>query len=205
MGLYRNQVLPRFIDRMLSAGEIMKYRALTTTGLHGRVVEIGFGSGLNVEKYPAEVTHVYAVDPAVVGRKLAAERVAASPVQVEYVGLDGQSLPLADESCDAALSTYTLCTIPDVAAALSEVRRVLKPGGRLHVLEHGLSRDDDVVKWQRRLNPLQRRIGDGCQLDRDHGGLLRDAGFEILELEEWYGNGPRPLAALYRGVAVKPG
>lgn len=131
MGVYRSQILPRYINRALAAGEIMKYRGLTAEGLRGRVVEVGFGSGLNIEKYPTEVTHVYAVDPSLVGRTLAAERVAASPVEIEYVGLDGQSLPLADESCDCALSTYTLCTIPDVATALREVLRVLKPGGHL--------------------------------------------------------------------------
>ena len=107
MGIYRTQILPRIIDRMLSAGEIMKYRGQTTAGLHGEVVEIGFGSGLNVEKYPSDVSRVFAVDPSLVGQKLAAPRVAASPVEVEYTGLDGQSLPLDDESCDAALSTYT--------------------------------------------------------------------------------------------------
>ena len=129
---------------------------------------------------------------------------AASPVKVEYVGLDGQSLPLDDESCDAALSTYTLCTIPDVDAAIREVHRVLKPGAQFHVLEHGLARDQKVAKWQNRLTPVQRRIADGCHLNRDHGDLLRRAGFEVLELEEWYGKGPKTMSALYRGIAVKP-
>lgn len=205
MGFYANQILPRFIDKALSVGEIMKYRGQTAEGLHGRVVEIGFGSGLNVEKYPAEVTHVYAVDPSLVGRRLAARRVAASHAEVEYVGLDGQSLPLDDESCDSALSTYTLCTIPDVAAALQEVRRVLRPGGRFHVFEHGLSRDEKVARRQRRFNPIQRRLGGGCRLDRDHWELLTDAGFELRTHAEFYGRGPRIIAAYYRGVAVKPG
>ena len=205
MGFYREQVLPRAIDKMLSSREVMRYRDDITKGLHGRVVEIGFGSGLNVAAYPPEVTHVYAIDPAVVGQKLAAERVAASPATVEYVGLDGESLPLDDESCDSALSTYTLCTIPDVGAALQEIFRVLKPGARFHVLEHGLSRDAAVAKWQDRLTPIQRRIGDGCHLNRDHVELLADAGFELSDFDEWYGKGPKPLTALYRGIASKPG
>ncbi len=204
MGIYRQQVLPRIIDRLLSTGEVMKYRSQTVEGLHGKVVEIGFGSGLNVSLYPPEVTTVYAVDPATVGQKLAADRVAASPVDVEYIGLDGQSLPLDDESCDAALSTYTLCTIPDAALALTEVFRVLKPGAKFHLLEHGLAHEEGVVKWQRRFNPIQKRVGDGCHLDRDHRSMLTDAGFEIESLEEWYAKGPKPFASFYRGVAVKP-
>ena len=205
MGFYRNQVLPRITDRMLGTGEIMKYRGQTCEGLQGRVVEIGFGSGLNIEKYPDEVTHVYAVDPSMVGRKLGADRIAASHAEIEFVGLDGESLPLEDESCDSALSTYTLCTIPDVDAALAEVMRVLVPGGRLHALEHGLAREDKVIRQQRRFEPIQKRIGGGCHLTRDHDALLRDAGFEIEEIEEFYPKKAiKPLSAFYRAVARKP-
>lgn len=204
MGIYREQLLPRAIDKLLSTGEVMKYRTQTVDGLHGKVVEIGFGSGLNVSLYPPEVTTVCAVDPAKVGQKLAADRVAASHVDVQYVGLDGQSLPLDDESCDAALSTYTLCTIPDAPLALSEIMRVLKPGARFHVLEHGLAPEENVAKWQSRLNPIQKRLGDGCHLDRDHRAMLLEAGFEIESLDEWYAKGPKPMARFYRGVAIKP-
>ena len=204
MGIYRDQILPRAIDRMLAAGEIMKYRGHTAEGLHGEVVEIGFGSGLNCEKYPDEVTTVHAVDPATVGRKLAAGRVAATHAEVRYIGLDGRSLPLDDESCDSALSTYTLCTIPDVERAIDEVMRVLRPGGAFHVLEHGLAPDPGVARWQRRLNPIQRRVGDGCHLDRAHDDLLRSAGMEIEVNEQWYGDGPKAFSRFYRIVARKP-
>lgn len=204
MGIYSQQVLPRLIDKLLSAGHVMKDRARTVEGLSGTVVEIGFGSGLNVTVYPPEVDVVYAVDPALVGRRLAADRVAASPVRVEYVGLDGSDLPLESESCDAALSTYTLCTIPDIGRALRELHRVLKPGGVLHLLEHGRAPDDNVARWQGRLNPIQRRLGDGCHLDRDHTTLVNDAGFEFRSLDTYYGRGPRAYTYLYRGVAVKP-
>ncbi len=204
MGIYREQLLPRAIDRMLSAGEIMKYRGHVVEGLHGEVVEIGFGSGLNCEKYPEAVSRVHAVDPHKVGRKLAAERVAATHVDVRYVGLDGQSLPLDDESCDSALSTYTLCTIPDAGMAIREIRRVLRPGGAFHVLEHGLAPDDKVARWQHRLTPIQRRVGDGCHLNRDHEVLLSEAGFEIESCEQWYADGPKAFSRFYRIVARKP-
>jgi ubiquinone/menaquinone biosynthesis C-methylase UbiE len=124
---------------------------------------------------------------------------------VERVGLDGQSLPLPDDSCDAALSTFTLCTIPDVTAALAEVRRVLKPGGTLHFLEHGLAPDEKVRRTQHRLEPIQKRIAGGCHLTREIDDLIRAAGFEISELDEFYEDGsPRFLGADYLGVAVSP-
>jgi ubiquinone/menaquinone biosynthesis C-methylase UbiE len=197
MGIYREQILPRFIDKALGSEGIAKHRRDVAAGLSGEIVEIGFGSGLNMPEYPPEVTKVFAVEPATVGRKLAAERVAASPIEVDYIGLDGRDLPLGDDSCDGALSTFTLCTIPDEAAALSELVRVVKPGGRIHLLEHGRARDDDVHKWQQRLNPIQRRVGDGCHLDRDHTALVEAAGLEIEDAREWYAKGPKPMSAFY--------
>ncbi|GJM38448.1 MAG: methyltransferase [Acidimicrobiales bacterium] len=197
MGFYRDQILPRVIDKALGSGEIMTYRSEATEGLTGDVVEIGFGSGLNMPVYPPEVTKVYAVDPAVVGRKLAADRVAAAEATVEYVGLDGQALPLDDDSCDSGLSTFTLCTIPDESAGLDELRRVVKPGGAIHLLEHGLSRDEKVQRWQHRINPVQRRLFDGCHLDRDHVAMVEDAGLEITSTREWYAKGPKPVSAFY--------
>lgn len=172
------------------------------------MVEIGFGSGLNVPLYPADVETVYAVDPSAVGRKLAARRVGASPVPIEFVGLDGQELPLGDESVDAALSTFTLCTIPDVTRALSELYRVLRPGGRFHFLEHGLAPEPSTARWQHRLNGLQQRLAAGCNLDRPVDRLVRGAGFEIAELHNDWLKGPRPgkpWGYLYEGLAIKPG
>lgn len=197
MGIYREQILPRVIDKALGNEGIARYRREATEGLSGEIVEIGFGSGLNVPEYPPEVTRVHAVEPATVGRRLAAERVAASPIRVDWIGLDGRDLPLPDDSCDGALSTFTLCTIPDEGAALAELIRVVKPGGRIHLLEHGLARDDGVATWQRRLNPIQRRLGDGCHLDRDHTALVEAAGLAIDDVREWYAKGPRPMSAFY--------
>ena len=147
MGFYREQVLPRLIDRACATNGLQRWRAQVTEDLIGRVVEIGFGSGLNVPHYPSEVSQVLAVEPAMVARKLAAKRIEVGGVKVEHIGLDGQDIALEDASCDSALSTFTLCTVADPAKVLSELRRVLRPQGRLHFLEHGLSPDESVARW----------------------------------------------------------
>ena len=203
MGIYADQVLPRLIDKLCGTKDMTVLRERAVAGLHGTVLEIGFGSGLNIPVYPPEVTLVYAVDPATVGRKLAAKRIAASPVRVEFVGLDGQQVALPNESCDSALSTYTLCTIPDPARALAEVRRILKPGGTFHFVEHGLAPDADVVRKQRRIEPVNRRLAGGCHLTRDHWALLDDAGFVLDHKVAEYGKGPKAYAFHYLGTASK--
>lgn len=204
MGFYREHLLPRLVDLTCGTGELRRWREQVTAGLSGTVVEIGFGSGLNVPAYPAEVSLVYAVEPAATARRLARKRIAASPVRVEHVGLRGESIPLDDGSCDGALSTFTLCTIPDVEGALAEVRRVLRPGGRFHFLEHGLSPDASIARWQRRMEPLQKRLADGCHLTRDPATLVRAAGFEIERVESRYASGPKPWTWLTEGAAVTP-
>jgi SAM-dependent methyltransferase len=203
MGIYADQVLPRLIDKLCGVKDMTVLRERAVEGLHGTVLEIGFGSGLNVPVYPPEVTLVYAVDPATVGRKLAAKRIEASPVRIEFVGLDGQQIPLPDASCDTALSTYTLCTIPDPARALAEVHRILRPGGTFHFVEHGLAPDADVVKKQRRIEPINRRLAGGCHLTRDHWALLEGAGFELDRRAAEYGNGPKAYSFHYIGTARK--
>lgn len=154
--------------------------------------------------YPAAVQSISAVEPADLGWKLAAGRLATAAVPIERAGLDGQSLPFADSSFDAALSTWTMCTIPDIATALAEVRRVLVPGGTLHFVEHGLAPDTKVQVWQHRLNPIQKAIAGGCHLDRDIRGLVETAGFEIRDIDIFYMQGPKFLTALTLGVAVSP-
>jgi SAM-dependent methyltransferase len=205
MGFYGERVLPRILNAVCGAKAIEPLRRRVCEGLAGDVVELGFGSGLNVPFYPAAVTGVAAVEPSDVAWKLAADRLRAASVPVRRSGLDGQSLPFADDSYDAVLSTWTLCTIPDVAAALAEVRRVLKPGGTLHFLEHGLAPDEPVRRWQRRLDPLQQRIAGGCHFTRPITSLLTTAGFTIEELDVFYEEGgPKFAGADSLGTATSP-
>ena len=178
-------------------------RVQTAAGLTGRVVEIGFGSGFNVPLYPSGVTRVLAVEPSATAWRMASKRISSAGIPVEQVGLDGQSIPLDDASCDGALCTFSLCTIPDPAAALAEGRRVLRPGGRFHFLEHALAPDPGVASFQRRVEPLQKRLADGCHLTRDPVALVRDAGFSIEEIDQKYGAGPKPWAYLTRASAVR--
>ncbi len=202
MGFYGDQVVPRFTDLIMSRGDLTPIRARVAASLEGDVLEVGFGSGLNVPHYPAAVARVCAVDPATIGRKLAAKRVASSSVRVEYVGLDGQLLPLKSASIDHVLMTWTLCSIPDVDRALSEIRRVLRAGGRFHFVEHGRSPDREVAVWQDRLTPLQRRVAGGCHLNRPIDQLLLNAGFRLIRMENYYANGPRPFGYMFEGVAA---
>jgi ubiquinone/menaquinone biosynthesis C-methylase UbiE len=203
MGFYGEQVVPRITNVACGMKSNRVLRERVCEGLHGRVVEIGFGSGHNIPHYPAAITSVAAIEPADLGWKLARERLADTDVAIERTGLDGQSLPLPDDSCDTALSTWTLCTIPDVAAALQEVRRVLKPGGTFHFVEHGLAPDDKVQRWQHRLDPLQQKLFGGCHLDRPILALLVDAGFTLTDVDVFYEKGaPKFLAAESLGVAV---
>jgi ubiquinone/menaquinone biosynthesis C-methylase UbiE len=205
MGLYGEQVLPRIINVACGLKGAQPLRRRVCEGLEGDVVELGFGSGLNVPFYPDTVKRVAAVEPADVGWKLAEKRLRATSVPVERSGLDGQSLPFADNSYDAALSTWTLCTIPDVATALSEVRRVLKPGGTLHFVEHGLAPDERVRRWQHRFEPMQKKVFGGCHLTRPVVDLLTAAGFTITDLDQFYEEGaPKIMGADSLGTAVAP-
>jgi len=202
--VWDERVVPRLTDLSLRGHEVGEMRETTCAGLTGRVLEIGFGSGLNVRWYPPEVTSVTAIEPSDLGWQLSERRRARSTLTVERAGLDGQRLDLADDSHDSALITFSLCTIPDPVLALREARRVVRPGGRLHVLEHGLAPDESVRRWQRRMEPLQRAIAGGCHLTRDIPSLVEETGWHIEEAEQAYLPGPaasRPWTHAYRLVA----
>ena len=202
MGVYSKHVLPRILDVACNSKESHPQRRRVCEGLAGDVVEIGFGSGLNVPFYPPAVTQVTAVEPADVGWKLAGKRLRETRVPIHRAGLDAGSLPFPDDRFDAALSTWTMCTIPDIATAVRELRRVLKPEGTLHFVEHGLAPDESVRRWQHRLEPVQKRLFGGCHLTRRIVDLLRNGGFAISELDVYYEQGaPKPLGANSLGVA----
>src|SRR5215208_1360447 len=183
MGAYGEHVLPRIINVVCNMKEARPQRQRVCEGLTGEVVEVGFGSGLNIPYYPAAVTSVTAVEPAGVGWKLAEKRVRESAIPVTRAGLEAERLPFPDDSFDAALSTWTMCTISDIDTALQELRRVLKPGGTLHFVEHGLAPDEPVQRWQHRLNPVQQRLFGGCNLNRPIADLVKRNGFAISDLD----------------------
>lgn len=208
MGWWSEQVVPRATDLLLGVGEIHRLRERVCAGLAGEVLEIGFGSGLNVEHYPPEVTRVFAVEPSDVAWRIAvAKHIRDGGPAVVRAGLDGQALDLPEASVDAAVSAFTLCTIPHADAALAEVRRVLRPGGSFHFLEHGLAPDPAVARWQHRLTPVQRRLAAGCHLDRPIDLLVGESGLVVEDLETFYLPGAVAAAKVaghaYLGRAVK--
>lgn len=203
MGLYQRVLAPRLVNWACARPLFAKGRTIVCEGLHGVVIEVGFGAGNNIDFYPEAVTKVLAVEPSAVSNREAAKRIAASRTPIEHVGLDGQRLALDDASCDSALITFTLCTIADAPAALHELHRVLRPGGTLHFLEHGLAPDASVARWQRRLEPLEKVLADGCHLTRDPVALVKTAGFAITTLDQRYAAGPKPWTYMTLGVAER--
>ncbi len=183
----------------MGGSSFAEQRARALEGARGRVLELGFGAGHNLPHYGEEVEELLAVEPVLLNRKLAAKRVAAAPVPVQWIGLEGESIPLEDASVDTVTTTWTLCTIPDLARALAEARRVLRPDGRLLFLEHGRYPDPRIARWQDRLNGIQKFCFGGCHLNRKIDDEIRAAGFRIEELENYSMQGPRILSWMYRG------
>jgi len=203
MSWYETQVVPRLVDLMCVNRRMTPLRERALEGVAGTVVELGFGSGGNLPAYPPAVERVMAVDPSSVGRRLARRRLEASPVDVEFIGLDGAQLQLDDQSVDNAVSTWTLCTIPNVVDAVREVKRVLRPGGRLFFLEHGLSPDSKVARSQQRFNGIQRRLAGGCHLNRDINAVVEGGGLAIERCDNFFISGPKAWCYMYAGAAVK--
>jgi SAM-dependent methyltransferase len=203
VGYYGEQVLPRVFNVACGGEQSGRLRRRVCAGLEGEVVEVGFGSGHNVPFYPSRVTRVAAVEPSDLGWRLAGERLASTNVPIERSGLDGQRLPFDDDTFDTALSTWTLCSIPDAGAALAELHRVLRPGGSLHFLEHGRAPDARVRRWQDRLDPLQQRLFGGCHLNRPIVDLIGRNGFTVQGVDEFYEKGaPKAYGAFTLGTAV---
>jgi ubiquinone/menaquinone biosynthesis C-methylase UbiE len=204
VGFYGDQILPRFIDIAFGTKEFGKLRAEVCEGLSGDVVEIGFGSGHSIAYLPTEVSGLWAIEPSGVGMKLAAKRIGASDIPVHAAGLDGERLDLPDARFDAALSTMTLCTIPEVDAALGELRRVLKPGALFHFAEHGHSPDPKVARNQERFNRLEQKFAGGCNFNREIDALITKSGFEIECLRNFYLKGPKTAGYMFVGRARNP-
>jgi len=202
LGLYSRFVLPRIIQFACGLKPHMRQRAKIVPSAAGRVLEIGIGSGLNLPFYDAgKVSHLWGLDPSPDIWALASDQVRKVEIPVEYLPASAESIPLDAVSVDTIVVTYSLCSIPDVAAAMAEMRRVLRPGGRVLFAEHGLAPDPDVRKWQDRVTPLWKKVGGGCHLNRDIPGLLRAGGFRIAELETMYLPGWRPATFNYWGAA----
>ena len=203
MGFYGDRVLPHVINLVMNTKQTRTIRDRVCADLKGEVLEIGFGTGHNLPYLPADVTRLLAVEPSARSVELARERIDGSAINVEVVGLDGQRLPVEDESVDGVLCTWSLCTIPDGVAAMREARRVLRPGGQFHFIEHGAAPDTKVRRWQDRLNPIQNRIGGGCNLNRDITGIIESGGLAITKIDRYYNAGePKAFGAMYEGIAV---
>jgi ubiquinone/menaquinone biosynthesis C-methylase UbiE len=204
MGVYQDQLLPRFQNKVMDNKNLREVRTRVCSALRGDVVEVGFGTGLNAPHYPDGIQRIAAVEPSSLCMHIAEPRIAATSAKVELAGLNGETLDLPSDEFDAALSTWTLCTIPDVAAALAEIRRVLKPGGTFHFVEHGRAPDAHVARWQARIEPAWKHVAGGCHVTRQISDLVERAGFQLDSVHTYYMNGePKVFGYTFEGVATK--
>ncbi|MGJ8669161.1 MAG: class I SAM-dependent methyltransferase [Oceanococcus sp.] len=202
MSFYEKRILPYLIDLACGIGPIHKQRAKVVPRAQGRVLEIGIGTGLNLQHYDLErLDELWGLDPALELNGLAKKRMKVAGLEVNLLPLPAEEIPAADNHFDSIVCTYTLCTIDDTASALAEMKRVLKPGGELLFSEHGLAPDANVQRWQERINPVWKRMAGGCHLNRDIPHLLRESGFQAESLDSLYLPGPRPMSYHYWGVA----
>jgi ubiquinone/menaquinone biosynthesis C-methylase UbiE len=203
MGFYSQRIFPYLLDWSMSDQTFAGYRQQVLANAQGDVLEIGFGTGLNLSYYPQHIHQIVAIDANPGVHKLAEKRVRQSSLTVDHRVLNGEQLPMSDHSFDTVVSTWTLCSIANVEQALQEIHRVLKPGGRFLFVEHGLSRDPNVQVWQNRLNPLQNIIADGCNLNRNIRQLIATH-FASITLDEFYAvKTPKFIGYLYQGMAIK--
>ncbi len=204
MGWYREHIFPRLMEWVMGGEEFQKQRSLVLAQAYGTVLEIGFGTGLNLPHYPASLSSLHAIDPAHVLPRKVAERSAAVPFPLQIQRTSAEMLPYDDRSFDCVVSTWTLCTIPDPVKALRETRRVLRPDGVFLFLEHGRSEDEKIAAWQNRLNPVQNIIGCGCNLNRKIDQIIARAGLKIMTLDRFQMQGvPKVGGEMYRGSATR--
>jgi len=201
MGFYDKWILPRLVDVAMRNKEATRYRSLVVPQARGTVLEIGVGSGLNLPFYGTGVELFYGLDPSEELLMMAKKKARSLPLPVEFLAHSGEEIPLDDGFVDTVVMTWTLCSIPDPAKALKEMKRVLKPGGMLLFAEHGLAPEPQVQRWQQRLNPLWGKIAGGCNLNRKIDALVATAGFSIGALNTEYAKGPRPMSYIYSGQA----
>jgi ubiquinone/menaquinone biosynthesis C-methylase UbiE len=199
MGFYRDHIVPHLVNLAMRNRLLGPYRERIVSLAQGRVLEIGVGSGLNLPLYTHRATEVLAMEPH--PRLLGMASKKSGRIPIKLIEGSAESIPLEDRSVDTVVTTWTLCTIPDVSAALAEMRRILKPTGQLLLVEHGLAPDEKVRRWQHRLTPVWNRIAGGCQLNRPIAELVRDAGFQMQRLETSYMRGPKPMTFMYEGIA----
>ncbi len=203
MGFYSNLIIPYCIDFTLSGSTLEEYRQQLLADVSGEILEIGFGTGLNLPHYPDNVTKITTIDPNAGMQRLARSRIAASNISVDHKVLNGESLPMADGSFDSVVCTWTLCSIPQVDKAIAEVHRLLKPGGKFFFIEHGLSHEPKIQAWQNRLTPVQKAIADGCHLNRQIEHIVQQK-FNDVTVEQFYAPKlPKAIGYMYRGIAVK--
>jgi ubiquinone/menaquinone biosynthesis C-methylase UbiE len=201
MGVYSSYVLPRIIDKVCAQANMAELRTNYVPRATGNVLEIGLGSGHNLEHYTESVIKVTAIDPAEEVTDLAQERIATAVPPVQLLNTSAEKIPFESDTFDTVVSTWTLCSIPDVTSVLAEIRRVIKPGGQFIFIEHGASPEEKIVRWQQRIEPAWKFCGGGCHLTRNAPQLIEAAGFRLPELEAGYFSGPRWVSYTYRGVA----
>ncbi|MEO1466258.1 MAG: class I SAM-dependent methyltransferase [Cyanobacteria bacterium J06633_1] len=203
MSLYTYLVIPYCIDLAMSGSNLRQYRQALLKDVRGDILEIGFGTGLNLPHYPEEVKQITTIDPNPGMQRLARSRIEQSQITVDYKVLNGESLPMDDASFDSVVCTWTLCSIPLVEQAIAEVHRLLKPGGKFFFIEHGLSHEAKIQVWQNRLTPIQKVLADGCHLNRSIADLVQQK-FPNVKIEQFYAPKlPKVIGYMYRGIGVK--
>jgi ubiquinone/menaquinone biosynthesis C-methylase UbiE len=200
MGFYNDVILPKVCDLAMRNKQLRPYRERVIGAAEGRVLEVGIGSGRNLPFYRPQVTELLALEPS--PKLLIMARDAVRPgMQVSFIEASAEAIPLDDRSVDTVVTTWTLCSIPDAAMALTEMRRVLRPSGKLLFVEHGMAPDRNVRRWQDWLTPAWKRISGGCHLNRPIGAMIESAGFRIERVETGYMPGPKPMTFMYEGSA----